>query len=98
MKDPLLILIVILVIVLVWRGPKTLPQIGHMLGRGVKEARKEAAEIKTDMHKDDPAAVPATPAVPPVAPVAPVVAAPAPVAPPPAPPPATPGPGAPGPA
>jgi Sec-independent protein translocase protein TatA len=94
MKDPLLILIVILVIVLVWRGPKTLPQIGHMLGRGVKEARKEAAEIKTDMHKDEPAAAPAPPAAPPAA----VATPPAPVAPPPAPPPATPGPGAPGPA
>ena len=94
MKDPLLILIVILVIVLVWRGPKTLPQIGHMLGRGVKEARKEAAEIKTDMHKDEPAAVPAPPVAAPPA----VATPPAPVAPPPAPPPATPGPGAPGPA
>ena len=51
MKDPLIILIVILAIVIVWRGPKTLPQIGRMLGRGVKEAKREAAEIKVDIHK-----------------------------------------------
>lgn len=95
MDKLLLLLVVALIIVIVWRGPKTLPQIGQMLGRGVKEARKEAAEIKTDIRKDDAAAVPAVPAAPPVAPVAPP---PAPVVPPPAPPPATPGPGAPGPA
>ena len=96
MKDPLLILIVILVVVIIWRGPKTLPQIGHMLGRGVKEARKEAAEIKTEIRKDDPA-TPAPVASP--APVATVIAAP-PVAPLPvvAPPPAEPGSPGPGPA
>jgi Sec-independent protein translocase protein TatA len=105
MKDPLIILIVILVIVLVWRGPKTLPQIGHMLGRGVKEARREAAEIKTDMRKDETAAVVAAPTAPPVDPVAAPTAPPVdPVAAPTAPPvdpvaaPASPsGPGAPGP-
>jgi Sec-independent protein translocase protein TatA len=96
MKDPLIILIVILAIVIVWRGPKTLPQIGHMLGRGVKEARREAAEIKTDIRKDDPAAAAVAPAPPPVAPAATPVAPATPV---PAPPdPGTPGPGAAGPA
>ena len=50
MKDPILILIVILVVVIIWRGPKTLPQIGHMLGRGVKEARREAAERGRARH------------------------------------------------
>ena len=96
MKDPLIILIVILAIVIVWRGPKTLPQIGHMLGRGVKEARKEAAEIKDEMRKDDsPAAATAAPIPPPAAPAAaPIVA----VAPPPTLPPATPGPDGSGPA
>ena len=96
MKDPLIILIVILAIVIVGRRPKTLPQIGHMLGRGVKEARKEAAEIKDEMRKDDsPAAATAAPIPPPAAPAAaPIVA----VAPPPTLPPATPGPDGSGPA
>lgn len=47
MGDTLLILLVILVIVAIWRGPKTLPQIGSMLGRGVKAAREEADRIRT---------------------------------------------------
>jgi Sec-independent protein translocase protein TatA len=101
MKDPLIILIVILAIVIVWRGPKTLPQIGRMLGRGVKEARREAAEIKVDIHKDDGAATtnaaPVAPAAAPVAPAAaPVAPAAAPVAPT-TPVPGPPGSGAPGP-
>jgi len=94
MKDPLIILIVILVIVIIWRGPKTLPQIGHMLGRGVKEARKEAAEIKDDLRKDDPAAAATVPTPSPVAPDGPTTT----VAQPPAPGPGTPGPGGSGPA
>jgi hypothetical protein len=102
MKDPLIILVVILVVVIIWRGPKTLPQIGNMLGRGVKEARREAAEIKDDIHKDDSPAVAVAPVAPPVAPLAPVAppVPPVPPAPPVAGPPGTgtPGPGAAGPA
>ncbi len=97
MKDPLIILIVILVVVIVWRGPKTLPQLGEMFGRGVKEAKREASEIKTEMHKDEVAAAttPSAPAAaPPEAPAAPS----APPAPPAPPAPETPGPGGPGPA
>ena len=37
--DILLVLIVILIIVLVWRGPSMLPQIGQALGKAVKGAR-----------------------------------------------------------
>lgn len=44
--DWFVVLVIVLVVVLVWRGPKTLPQIGNMLGRGVKEARREAAELR----------------------------------------------------
>jgi Sec-independent protein translocase protein TatA len=44
MPDLLLILIVILVLVILWRGPKTLPKLGEALGRGVREARREASE------------------------------------------------------
>lgn len=44
MPDLLLILIIILVLVILWRGPKTLPKLGEALGRGVREARREASE------------------------------------------------------
>jgi TatA/E family protein of Tat protein translocase len=47
--DLVLVLIVVLVIVLIWRGPKTLPLLGRAFGQGVKEARKEMDEIKTDV-------------------------------------------------
>ncbi len=40
--DILVVLIVALVVVLVWRGPKTLPRLGEALGRGVRAARDEA--------------------------------------------------------
>ena len=38
-----LVLIVILVLVLIWRGPSTLPKLGQAFGRGVREARDAAA-------------------------------------------------------
>jgi Sec-independent protein translocase protein TatA len=51
--DTLAILIVILLIVLIVRGPKTLPQIGAILGRGVREARREADRLRsTDAPED----------------------------------------------
>lgn len=40
--DTIVVLVVVLIVVLIWRGPKTLPRIGEMLGRGVKAARDEA--------------------------------------------------------
>ena len=46
MSDVLVVLIVVLILVLVWRGPKTLPGIGAAFGRGVKEARSEASKIR----------------------------------------------------
>jgi Sec-independent protein translocase protein TatA len=54
-SDLLIALIIVLVVVLIWRGPKTLPKIGQALGRGVREARSEAAKI-TDRPNDDPPA------------------------------------------
>jgi Sec-independent protein translocase protein TatA len=39
--DLAIVLIVVLVIVIIWRGPKTLPLLGKAFGQGVKEARKE---------------------------------------------------------
>jgi len=44
MPDLLVILIIILVLVVLWRGPKTLPKLGEALGRGVRAARREASE------------------------------------------------------
>jgi Sec-independent protein translocase protein TatA len=54
-NDLLVVLIVILIIVLIWRGPKTLPEIGRMFGRGVREARIEASKIgsRTDTPDDE---------------------------------------------
>jgi Sec-independent protein translocase protein TatA len=46
MSDVLVVLIVALILVVVWRGPKTLPGIGAALGRGVKEARQEASKLR----------------------------------------------------
>ena len=48
--DLLLILLVILVLVVMWRGPKTLPKLGEALGRGVREARTEAAKAQDEIQ------------------------------------------------
>ena len=53
MPDTLVILIIALVVVVIWRGPKNLPAIGQMLGRGVKSARTEMKSMRKD--EDDPA-------------------------------------------
>ncbi len=46
--DMLVVLIIVLIVVVVWRGPKTLPLLGRAFGQGVKEARKEIEDIKSD--------------------------------------------------
>jgi len=53
--DILLVLIIVLVVVIMWRGPKTLPLLGRAFGQGVREARKEMDEMKaeTGAKKDD---------------------------------------------
>ncbi|MEO7230138.1 MAG: twin-arginine translocase TatA/TatE family subunit [Candidatus Limnocylindrales bacterium] len=53
MTDIAVILLIVLIVVLVWRGPKTLPQLGRVLGRGVKGAREEVRSMKSD--QDDAA-------------------------------------------
>lgn len=50
MPDLLLILIVILILAILWRGPKTLPKIGEALGRGVKEAKAEATTLQSEIQ------------------------------------------------
>ncbi len=56
--DILFILLVILVLVVMWRGPKTLPKLGEALGRGVREAKAEAAKAQEEIQArtTDPAA------------------------------------------
>ena len=48
--DLWIVLVIILVAVLVWRGPKTLPQLGKAFGRGVREAREEAAKAQSEIQ------------------------------------------------
>ena len=50
MPDILIVLIVILIGAVIWRGPKTLPKLGEALGRGVKEAKSEAARAQEDIQ------------------------------------------------
>ncbi len=55
MGEAMIILLVILVLVLFWRGPKMLPKIGEALGRTVKDARAEVdAAFKKDGGSDTP--------------------------------------------
>jgi len=46
--DLFVVLIIVLIVVVIWRGPKTLPLLGRAFGQGVKEARKEIDDIKAD--------------------------------------------------
>jgi Sec-independent protein translocase protein TatA len=50
MPDILIILVVILIAAVIWRGPKTLPKLGEALGRGVKEAKTEAAKAQEEIQ------------------------------------------------
>ena len=50
MQDLAIVLIVILVLVLLWRGPKTLPKLGEALGRGVREAKSEATKAQAEIQ------------------------------------------------
>ena len=48
--DLLFVLIIVLVLVLMWKGPKNLPKLGEALGRGVKEARVEASKAQSEIQ------------------------------------------------
>jgi Sec-independent protein translocase protein TatA len=52
MSDLAVVLVIILILVLIWRGPKTLPLLGQAFGRGVKEARKEASEFRASTEPE----------------------------------------------
>jgi Sec-independent protein translocase protein TatA len=51
MTDLAVLLLVILIFAILFRGPKTLPVIGRMLGRGVRATRSEASEIADSVTK-----------------------------------------------
>jgi Sec-independent protein translocase protein TatA len=53
MGDLFFVLVIVLVLAIIWRGPKTLPQIGSMLGRGFREAKNEASKVRSDEKRDD---------------------------------------------
>ena len=52
-SDVLIVLVIVLVAVLVVRGPKTLPKWGSTLGRGVRDAKIEAARFACDRSRYD---------------------------------------------
>ena len=56
--DTVVVLLIVLAVVLVWRGPKMLPKWGGVLGRGVKAARKEADELRRDADRPNGAPKP----------------------------------------
>jgi Sec-independent protein translocase protein TatA len=56
--DLVIVLVVILAIVLVWRGPKILPKWGETLGRGVKATKEEITDLQDDLQKRDDASKP----------------------------------------
>ena len=55
MSDILIVLIIVLVAVIILRGPKMLPKIGEALGRTVKDTRAEF-DHKSDDDTPGPAA------------------------------------------
>jgi len=66
MPDIVIVLVIVLVLVLIWRGPKTLPLLGQALGRGVKEARKEASDLRSSTApepEDDKPETPSSPTI-----------------------------------
>ncbi len=56
--DTVVVLLVVLAIVLVWRGPRTLPTWGEVLGRGVRAARREAGDLRPEADCTDGAPKP----------------------------------------
>jgi Sec-independent protein translocase protein TatA len=54
--DIIVVLLVILGIVLIWRGPKTLPKWGEAVGHAVRGARTEATKAQGEIQKrlDEP--------------------------------------------
>ncbi len=49
----LVILIIVLIVVLVWRGPSTLPRLGEALGKAVKSVRDNMPAAPRDESDDE---------------------------------------------
>lgn len=56
--DTIIVLVVVLAVVLVWRGPKVLPKWGQVLGRGVKATRREISDLHDEGDEAGPASKP----------------------------------------
>lgn len=46
MNDSIVVLVIVLIVVAVWRGPRNLPAIGRVFGRGVRSARDEVDAMR----------------------------------------------------
>ena len=72
-SDVLIVLVIILVIVLIWQGPKNLPKMGSALGKSISDFRKEvsADDKPADQAAPTANAATTTPTTPPTAPTPP---------------------------
>ena len=50
--DLAILLVILLIVVLIWRGPKTVRKLGQSFGRGVKAIRDEAQSRTDDSYSD----------------------------------------------
>ncbi|HEX5013460.1 MAG TPA: twin-arginine translocase TatA/TatE family subunit [Candidatus Limnocylindrales bacterium] len=67
-SDVLIVVVILLVIVLIWQGPKNLPKLGSALGRSISDFRKE---VSTDEKPAESTAAPPTAPAPPTTPTTP---------------------------
>jgi Sec-independent protein translocase protein TatA len=54
MPDMIVLLVIVLIVVLIWRGPKVLPEWGAALGKGIREARTHATKGLDDKDAAPP--------------------------------------------
>ena len=59
-SDVLIVLVIILVIVLIWQGPKNLPKMGSALGKSISDFRKEVSSDDKPAEQAAPTATAAT--------------------------------------
>ena len=62
-SDVLIVVVILLVIVLIWQGPKNLPKLGSALGRSISDFRKEVSSDEKPAEST-PASTAATPTAP----------------------------------
>lgn len=59
-SDVLIVLVILLVIVVIWQGPKNLPKLGSALGRSISDFRKEVSTDEKPAEQTSPAATTTT--------------------------------------